>query len=127
MVSFRDAFSRHGGWLNTLLMYCLHFRSGVECIHCSGRANTVPADITNYHPTQVKFLSVGSIIRAVQLLAHFMDSDDVSPDEKHDLSLGIELRDEVGYRPQVRVVRCSIGRRDLRSAVRDVITFQEAW
>lgn len=89
--------------------------------------NTSQAHISNYHPSRVEFLGIGSITWAIHLLAHLVDRNDVSPEEKHDGSTWIELWDEVSYWLEVRVIRCSTGCRNFHSVVRDIVAFQKTW
>lgn len=58
--------------------------AGIECIHGNRLVNTSQADDTNYHPSQVEFLGVGSNLRVVHLLTYIMDCNVVSPEEKQD-------------------------------------------
>lgn len=53
--------------------------SGIVCVHCGGLVNTPQAHVAYYHPSQVKFLGVGSITRAVPLLSHLVNETGLSP------------------------------------------------
>lgn len=89
------------GWM---FLFC---SAGVECVHCSGYVSASDAHITNYHPSQLELLGIRCVTWAVDLLTYFVDWNDVSPKEKHDRTVWIELWNEVKHWLKVRVLSSS--------------------
>ena len=78
-------------------------------------------------PSEVKFLGIGRVVRAVDLFPYFMDPYHVSSNDKHDGSLWVRLGNLVSYASQVSVVQSSLTSWNFRPIIWDLITFNECW